>query len=186
MLNHPPSRLTLLESLQAYSPTDPHERQMLEAMRQFVAQHEDCFLRSILSGQVTGSAWITDPARQRALLVFHRKLEKWLQPGGHSDGNPDILAVALTEAQEETGLQSVRPVNGEIFDIDVHTIPERKGVPEHQHYDVRFWFEADPNEPLTISHESLDLRWVSLADIASLNADESLLRLVRKTPTGNS
>lgn len=148
----------------------------------FVETHKDCFLRSQLSGHLTGSAWIVSPDRTRTLLTHHRKLDKWLQLGGHADGDPDLLAVALREAREESGLTRLRTVSAAPFDVDRHLIPERKGVPEHFHYDLRFMIEADPTEPLVISNESKDLGWVDVAKVTSLNPEESMARMVRKTP----
>jgi 8-oxo-dGTP pyrophosphatase MutT (NUDIX family) len=91
------------------------------------------------------------------------------------------LAVALREAREESGLQGVRAVMMEIFDVDRHWIPERGAEAGHYHYDVRFLLEADPQEPLVVSSESKDLAWIPLARVAQLNPEESLMRMVRKT-----
>ena len=148
----------------------------------FVRRQPDCFERTCFEdGHVTGSAWIVCPQRQRVLLTHHRKLEKWLQLGGHSDGVSNTLRVAQREAEEESGL-TVRPVNESVFDIDIHTIPVRGDDPEHKHYDVRFLFEADDHAPLTMSDESNDLRWVSIEALPNLTAEESVLRMARKTP----
>jgi 8-oxo-dGTP pyrophosphatase MutT (NUDIX family) len=154
---------------------------MLDTLRQFVAAHADCFERSLLIGHITGSSWLIDYARTSALLTHHRKLNKWLQPGGHADGDPDILRVAMREAIEESGLAEIRPVSGEIFDIDIHAIPARGHEPEHLHYDVRFLLEADRNAPLAVSEESRLLAWVPLDRIAQLNPAESIARMVAKT-----
>lgn len=147
----------------------------------FVEAHPDCFLRSQLSGHLTGSAWIVSPDRKHTLLTHHRQLDKWLQLGGHADGDPDLPAVAMREAQEESGLANLRAVSAVPFDVDRHLIPERKGVPAHYHYDLRFMIEADPAEPLIISSESHDLAWVEITRVTSLNAEESMARMVRKT-----
>ena len=152
----------------------------------FVEAHADCFLRSQLSGHLTGSAWIVDPARTSTLLTHHRKLDKWLQLGGHADGDSDLRAVALREAREESGLTQLRLVADGPFDVDRHLIPERKGVPAHFHYDLRFVIEADPAEPLAISDESHDLAWVELGRVTQLNAEESMARMVRKTHAGRA
>lgn len=148
----------------------------------FVETHEDCLLRSCVPGHLTGSAWILSPDRTRTLLTHHHKLDKWLQLGGHADGDPDLLAVALREAREESGLARVRAVSPEIFDLDRHWIPARKTDPGHYHYDLRFLIEADPADPLVISNESKDLAWVEVARVTALNAEESMARMVRKTP----
>jgi 8-oxo-dGTP pyrophosphatase MutT (NUDIX family) len=174
-------RQVLLSKLVVYRPSDAHEARMAERLRQFVEIHTDCFQRSLLVGHVTGSAWIVDAERAFALLTHHRKLDKWLQPGGHADGDSDILRVALREAREESGLAAIRPVSDDIFDIDIHTIPARGAEPEHLHYDVRFLLEADRTAPLTISAESRSLEWVAPDRIALLNPEESIARMVAKT-----
>ena len=92
-----------------------------------------------------------------------------------------MLAVAMREAREESGLTSLRAVSTAIFDCDVHAIPERKAEREHYHYDVRFLVEADPDEPLVVSDESHELAWIELANVTSLSNDRSVLRMVRKT-----
>ena len=118
----------------------------------------------------------------RVLLTHHRKLDRWLQLGGHVDGEADLAAAALREAREESGLARLRLVSPEIFDVDRHRIPARGAEPEHWHFDVRFLIEADPAEPLAVSSdESKDLAWVRLEEVARLNPDESLARMVRKT-----
>ena len=147
----------------------------------FVEEHADCFSRSQLSGHLTGSAWIVCADRTRTLLTHHRQLDKWLQLGGHADGDSDLPAVAMREAREESGLAHLRPVSPVPFDVDRHLIPERKGVPAHYHYDLRFMIEADPKEPLTVSDESHDLAWVEVVRVTSLNSEESMARMVRKT-----
>ncbi len=173
-------RQHLLTLLQRYSGNDPHEESMRLRIIRFVEQFEDCFERTQVSGHITASALIVNKQRTHTLLTHHHKLEKWLQLGGHSDGDPDPLNVAMREAEEESGLKNVLPVSNSIFDVDVHTIPARKNEPEHFHYDIRFLFEADDTEPLIISAESKDLAWIPLAEIEKYTTEESMLRMVRK------
>ncbi|MBV8749233.1 MAG: NUDIX hydrolase [Candidatus Eremiobacteraeota bacterium] len=175
------TRESLLDELRAYEPSDEREAGMRERLVAFVAEHPDAFERALTVGHVTASAWIVDPSRTRALLTHHRKLGRWLQLGGHVDGDPDVRAAALREAREESGLRSLRFVNDGIYDLDVHPIPERPGEPAHDHYDVRFALEADPDEPLVVSAESHDLAWLPIDDLAAYGADDSVLRLARKT-----
>jgi 8-oxo-dGTP pyrophosphatase MutT (NUDIX family) len=161
---------------------EPHEAAMTAETLAFVAAQPDCLLRTCVPGHLTGSAWIVSPDRTQTLLTHHLKLDKWLQLGGHADGDGDLLAVALREAEEESGLKRVRAVSAEIFDVDRHWIPPRKAEPGHYHFDLRFMIEADPAEPLAISSESKDLAWVRLEGVAALNPEESMARMVRKTP----
>lgn len=160
---------------------EAHEAEMTAATIAFVEAEAECLRRECAPGHLTGSAWIVSEDRIRTLLTHHRKLGKWLQLGGHADGDPDLLAVALREAREESGLSNVRAVSAEIFDVDRHWIPPRKTEPGHFHYDLRFMIEADPNEPLVISSESKDLAWVEVARVTALNPEESMARMVRKT-----
>ena len=175
------TRRTLLDELRAYVPADTREAAMRDRLVAFVAEHADAFERGLQIGHVTASAWIVDPARTRALLTHHRKLGTWLQLGGHTDGDPDVRGAALREAQEESGLRSLRFVSDAIYDVDVHAIPARPGEPAHEHFDVRFAFEADPAEPLVVSAESKELAWIPLDGLGAYGADESVLRLARKT-----
>jgi 8-oxo-dGTP pyrophosphatase MutT (NUDIX family) len=162
-------------------PLDPHEKAMTAEVIRFAESEPECLHRTCVPGHLTGSAWVVSPDRKRTLLTHHHKLDKWLQLGGHADGDGDLLSVALREAREESGLTRLRVVSGEVFDVDRHWIPERKTEPGHYHHDLRFMIEADPNEPLIISNESKDLAWVDINAVTSLNTEESMARMVRKT-----
>jgi 8-oxo-dGTP pyrophosphatase MutT (NUDIX family) len=173
-------RNTLLNLLKSYHPKDPQEILFTEQTTSFIQENPECFERTLLIGHITGSAWIVDKSRQFTLLTHHRKLDKWFQTGGHCDGDSDVLNVAIKEAMEETGLSDIQAISPNIFDIDIHEIPERKDVPPHLHYDVRFLLEADINKPLIISSESADLAWVELSKVSQLNDSQSIMRMVLK------
>lgn len=174
-------RKTLLDLLHSYCPNDTVESSMKNETIDFVEKNEDCFKRELLIGHVTGSAWIIEKDRKKVLLMHHKKLNQWFQPGGHCDGDSDVLNVAMKEANEETGLKNLKVFSQEIFDIDVHEIPERKGIPAHKHYDIRFLIEADSDEKLEINEESNDLAWVSLEKVVEHNNSDSIMRMVRKS-----
>ena len=157
----------------------------MERMRTFVAAESRCFERSLEIGHVTGSAWIVCPERRRVLLTHHRKLDMWLQLGGHCDGDPDVRAVALREAHEESGLDRLVVVGAGLFDVDVHAIPARPGEPAHHHYDARILLEADPDAPLVVSSESKALAWVPLDELGGSATDASVLRMAAKTRSGS-
>src|SRR5690349_2107147 len=158
----------LLRQLDCYRTSHANEMRMLETMKVFVRTYSNCFERSLAVGHVTGSSWIIDERGTSALLTHHRKLNRWLQPGGHWEEDVSAFAIAKREAEEESGLTSLSPLSSEIFDIDVHLIPERHSEPEHLHYDVRFIFRADATEALTVSQESRSLAWMSMREITQM------------------
>jgi 8-oxo-dGTP pyrophosphatase MutT (NUDIX family) len=173
-------RERLLLELERYEPADEREVAMVESLRAFVAAEPACFERSNVAGHVTASAWVVDRARSAALLTHHRKLDRWLQLGGHADGEGDLRSVALREAREESGLTAFEFARHEIYDVDVHEIPARGDEPAHLHYDVRFALYADDEAPQA-SEESFAVAWVPLAGLAALGADASVRRLAAKT-----
>jgi 8-oxo-dGTP pyrophosphatase MutT (NUDIX family) len=177
---HRDAVLALLRT-HAAQPLEPFEAAMTAETILFVEAHADCLRRTCAPGHLTGSAWILSPDRARTLLTHHRKLDKWLQLGGHADGDPDLLAVALREAREESGLTRLRVVSPAIFDLDRHWIPARKTESGHWHYDLRFVIEAEPAESLVVTNESKDLTWVEVGRVTSLNPEESMARMMRKT-----
>ncbi|WP_425386814.1 NUDIX hydrolase [Arenimonas oryziterrae] len=146
----------------------------------FARAHPDACERSQASGHFTGSAWLVSADGERALLMHHRKLDRWLQPGGHADGDSDLARVALREAEEESGLTRLR-VEPTVFDLDRHAIPARGAEAEHWHYDVRFVVRATDNEAFVLNEESQALAWRPIADIAGdPRTDESLRRMAQR------
>jgi ADP-ribose pyrophosphatase YjhB (NUDIX family) len=174
------NRTDLLRQLRAHKPFDAREGEMLERITDFVRYNETCCDRNLKAGHLTGSAWIIDRDRTHALLTHHAKLGIWLQLGGHVEDDPDMLNVAWREAREESGLECVRPVSDQIFDVDVHEIPATPKASAHIHYDIRFLFEADRGPELVATAESKALRWVALDEITEVTWEESVLRMVRK------
>jgi 8-oxo-dGTP pyrophosphatase MutT (NUDIX family) len=131
-------------------------------------------------GHFTGSAWVASADGERVLLTLHRKLGRWLQLGGHADGDTDLARVALREATEESGLDGLA-IERTIFDLDKHLIPAHGDEPAHFHYDVRFVVSASADETYEISSESIELRWWPVAVVIRTElADPSLKRMAAK------
>lgn len=160
-----------------YTPLTEEQALLKSQFEDFISKHPDAFLRSNLERHMTASAFVVD--QDKILLIHHRKLNKWLQPGGHCDGDRDTLSVAIKEVEEETGV-SIEAMNQPIVDLDIHRIPERKGIPAHDHYDVRYLLTADSSLPLLQNHETLDLRWIPISEIAQYTTEESILRVTRQ------
>jgi 8-oxo-dGTP pyrophosphatase MutT (NUDIX family) len=176
---------SLLHQLQNYQPLDAHETRMAARLRRFLESAQNPFERELAGqapehGHVTGSAWIVNQEYTKCVLLHHAKLGKWVQPGGHCDGDCEVRNVAQREAIEETGLR-VTPLQNGIFDIDIHEIPEYWNTPAHLHFDVRYLFVADPAQEIISNHESRGVRWLSLEEAAALSNEESVLRMVEKT-----
>ncbi|CAO5677381.1 MAG: hypothetical protein HEEMFOPI_01105 [Holosporales bacterium] len=166
----------LKEALQKYSPT--HEEEKAKAfMLNFYDNHPDCFERSCVEGHFTGSSWLLSKDFKKALILHHKKLDLWLQLGGHCDGDANVLAVAIKEAQEESGILGIKALSPDIFDIDVHEIPERKDEPSHIHLDVRFLLHVVSDENFIKNEESHALKWI---DITESNPPKAVERLFNK------
>lgn len=163
--------------LGAHSPADAKEAADLHTMLELLDRLTDPFSAQEPEAHFTASALVLDGARGRTCLVLHRKLDLWLQPGGHVEPDDSTLALAaLREVKEETGL-SGRLDAGSPVHLDIHEIPDRADRPAHLHLDVRFRVVADGVD-LTLSEESTDVRWWTLAE-ATRAGDESLARLIR-------
>ncbi|GAB0175007.1 MAG: NUDIX hydrolase [Candidatus Altimarinota bacterium] len=142
---------------------------------------ELAFTRENLEGHITGSLFIVNENHTKVLLMFHHKLQKWLQFGGHADGEIDVLSVAIREFQEESGIQEEPRIIGEICDIDIHTIPARHSEPEHLHFDILFL--ASISESVSMQKEVgkvEDLKWVDISDIEDYSTEEKVLRVIQK------
>ena len=152
-------------------------------MTAFVRGHPDCFDRSCPPGHVTGSAWIVSADHRTVLLTLHRKLGRWLQLGGHADGDPDPLRVALREAREESGIEHFSVVGDGPLDVDVHEIPAYGRDAAHLHYDVRWLLVAPAGQAVRVSDESHALRWVAVGDLDAVLDETSLRRMARRART---
>ncbi len=174
-------RQPLEQALLRYAATHPAQAELAARLLAFVRAHADCFCRSLAEGHITGSAWLLHPQGDRVLLTLHRKLGRWLQPGGHADGDADTLRVALREAEEESGIAGIVPLSPDIFDVDIHEIPARPaaGEPAHLHYDVRYLVQA-PRADFRVSDESVALAWFTPAEILALSPDASVRRMLEQ------
>jgi len=179
----------LIALLERHARSEPAQAAAVERILALVRGRSDCLLRSCAPGHITASALVLSPDQNDCLLTHHRKLDRWLQLGGHVDGEVAVHLAALREAQEESGMQRIefvmqdeRSLAPVPLDVDVHVIPAHRSEPAHEHHDIRFLLRAAPGQSLVISEESNDLRWFPLATLAASNSpvEESVARLARK------
>lgn len=169
-----------LADIDTYANRHADEQETVALFREFMRDHADAAQRELAIGHLTGAAWLVSADGTRVLLTHHRKLQRWLQLGGHADGDADLVAVALREAEEESGLSDLA-IQREIFDLDRHWIPDHGSVPGHWHYDLRYVVRCCGDEQFAVSEESLALAWCDIdAMIGSPDYDESLQRMARK------
>ncbi len=163
-----------------YQPFYPIELIVKQNMLELIATCEDCFARSCRVGHFTASAFLLNKELTHVLLMHHTKLDKWMQLGGHCDGDADILNVAIKEAREESGINEIKPLSPEIFDIDMHFIPPNKHEEAHYHFDVRFLLHAYNDDKEHKNHESKELRWIK-KDAANIPSNsDSVTRMFEK------
>lgn len=174
------SHTDLIHRIENYHTSFKEEVEFQKRFLHLLRAHPLCFMRDLLFGHLTASAWITNLECTEALLLFHSKLQRWLQPGGHCDGETNVEEVAKKEVLEETGIQILHK-NFEIFDLDIHSIPQKGNVPKHFHYDIRFHFKISKSTPILKNHESMALKWVSYDQIKLEMVDRSILRMMEKS-----
>lgn len=177
------ARQALHDALLAHDVADEAERRARDAVAALVAGTPRCFDRTLYApGHITGSAFVVDAAAGRVLLHHHRRLDRWLELGGHDEGEHDPLRTALREAREESGLHDLTPLQTAILDIDVHEIPAGRSEPAHLHHDVRYALRTStPDAIVADEAESLALQWFDLDAAGQLmnepGADRALRRI---------
>ncbi|MFI3243438.1 MAG: NUDIX hydrolase [Akkermansia sp.] len=182
------ARRPLWEALEQYCLRPDAQLSRAREVQRFIESSPRCFDRHYEPGHITGSCLLLNPAGDKCLLTLHRKLKRWLQLGGHAEGETNVLDVAQREAVEESGITEIEAIEAAIFDVDIHLIPERPhlGEPAHFHYDIRYLMRA-AHEDYTCSEESDALAWLSWQDAQERwdDFDEPMRRLYqlwRKRP----
>ena len=151
------NREELTARIRAYVPFNEQEEKDRALILSFLEKNEDAFLRSNPLAHMTASAWVVNRERTKVLMAYHRIYDSWSWTGGHADGETDLLAVALREVREETGVTSARPVSEEIFSLESLTVDghENRGayVSSHLHLNVTYLLEADERDALRVCEE---------------------------------
>ena len=177
--------MSIVDEIKNYAPCCEQEARDKAVILAFLEENEDAFSRDNPIAHMTASAWIVNPERTRVVMVYHRIYDSWSWTGGHADGEEDLLAVALREAREETGLRNVRAVSPEIFSLEVLTVDghEKKGeyVPSHLHLNVTYLLEADEDEPLrACEEENKGVGWFTLDEALAASTEPWFVERIYK------
>ena len=159
--------MSVYEDIARYEPFNEQEMRDKQEILRFLERNDDAFLRQNRIAHMTASAWVVNPGRDKVLMVYHKIYDSWSWTGGHADGEEDLLAVALREVTEETGVTHVRPVSKDIFSLETLTVDghEKRGeyVPSHLHLNVTYLLEADDTEALRVCEdENKGVAWFGL------------------------
>lgn len=166
--------------VQQFRPSCEQEERDQGVMLRFLEENDDCLKRSNLTAHFTASSWILNPNRDKVLMVYHNIYDSWSWTGGHADGEPDLMAVAVREAREETGVGELKllqrePVSLEVITVDGH---EKHGsyVPSHLHLNLTYLLEAEENQRLTVKEdENSGVRWIPVQDLADYVSEPWML-----------
>ena len=175
----------ITDQLRAYVPVGEQEQADLRMILRAVEQFPDVLERSCELAHLTASCWIVNPDRSRVLMAYHNLYRSWSWLGGHADGDADLLAVALREAQEESGAAHVQPVSTEIFSVEVLNVEahHRRGVyvPSHLHLNVTYLLEDDDSDRLRAKpDENSAVRWFSADEVLSAVSEPCMLPIYGK------
>ena len=168
--------MTLEEELERYRPWNEQEdRDRAELLRR-LRSGENLYTRDNASGHLTASAWVVSPDRRQVLMAYHNLYNAWSWLGGHADGDRNLLAVAIREVQEESGLETVRPVLPDIYSLEILTVDghEKRGVyvSSHLHLNVTYLLEADPADPVRCKpDENSRVGWFGLEEAVAASSE---------------
>lgn len=168
--------MTLLEELEGYRPWNEQEARDREELLRRLRSGEDLYTRANAAGHLTASAWVVSPDRRQVLMAYHNLYDSWSWLGGHADGDRDLLAAAMREVREESGLTAVRPVSRSIYSVEILTVDghEKRGayVSSHLHLNVTYLLEADPAEPVRCKpDENSRVGWFGLEEAVAASTE---------------
>jgi adenosylhomocysteinase len=182
------SHIELIELINEYETRFPQESKAAETFRDFVKRNSgtSVYSRKNFDGHFTASAFLLDAAKDKVLFLQHKKLKRWLQPGGHIDETDAfLLAAAIREVCEETGLQSIdlQLVEEYIFDLDAHEIPlnPKKDEPAHIHFDVRYLFQVNNGAEVEFNTEETNgMKWLTFNEVSKLEGFDRVIQKLEK------
>ena len=168
--------MNLREQIMAFLPQNQQEERDKQELLRWLDSGEDIYTRNCNAAHLTASGWVVSPDRSKVLMAYHNLYDSWAWLGGHADGERDLLAVALRETREESGLEAVRPVSERVYSVEILTVDghEKRGVyvPSHLHLNVTYLLEGDPASPVRCRpEENSRVGWFALADAPAVSSE---------------
>ncbi len=175
----------MFENLKKYKPINEQETTDLKAMLDFIDHYDNTLYRDNLIAHFTSSAIVLNETLDKILFAYHKIYDSWGWVGGHNDGDPDFLHVAIKEAMEETGIKDVKPFDDDILGIDIIEVPNHikngKYVSDHLHLNVTYLLIASDKQKITHKpDENLDVRWFSLDEYESYVTEDRMKSVYKK------
>ena len=169
----------LREIISAYIPCCEQEQEDKRMLIKYIDENPDILLRSNETAHFSASAWVVNPERTKVLMLYHNIYNSWSWPGGHADGEDDLLSVALREVREETGIENIRPVTDELYSLEILTVNAHfkrgKYVVPHLHLNLTYLLEADDAQQLQSKpDENSAVRWFPLEKAVKASSEPDM------------
>ena len=177
--------MNYINEIKSYIPYNEQEQKDKDLILNCINNFSDVLTRKNTVAHITSSGYIVNKNRDKTLMIFHKIYNSWSWTGGHADGDDDLLKVAIKEACEETGLKNIKPINNDIFSLDVLTvnghIKNGDYVSSHLHLSVAYLLEADENEELIVNEiETNGVQWIPIDKVSSYSSEEYMIEVYNK------
>lgn len=177
--------MNLREQISHYIPYTTQETKEQEVILKYMDTFDNLLARENEFAHFTASAWVVNPKRTKVLMAYHNIYQSWSWVGGHADGDPDLLQVALKETKEETGLTTISPVTENIYSVEILGVPGhlKKGIPiaTHLHLNVTYLIEANEEEKTTVKEdENSAIKWMELEEAIEACTEPDMKVVYRK------
>lgn len=174
-----------IDSINKYKPYNEQEKKDKDIILHCIDTFNNILTRDNELAHITSSAFVVNKAKDKVLMVYHNIYNSWSWTGGHADGEEDLLAVAIREVKEETGVKNIQPVISDIFSLDILTvighIKRGKYVAPHLHLSIAYLVEADENEMLVVKEdENSDVKWIPIEEVNTYSNELHMQKVYKK------
>lgn len=174
-----------IQLIRRYNPYDEQEKKDKEVILYCIETFNNILTRDNQVAHITSSAFVVNKTKDKVLMIHHNIYNSWSWTGGHADGDEDLLAVAIKEAREETGIKNIKPISSDIFSLEILPVlghvRREKYVSAHLHLSVAYLVEADENEELVVkADENSDVRWIPIDEVNTYSSEPHMQKVYKK------